>query len=102
MVAKCRSARFGPPTAIAPVGIVGAGKTAVAGGGLAATVWVITRRTVSTDWVVRLEETTTVVGLTPAAAAAPKCARASPHSALSRASVMDAQVLVSAAALMVA
>ena len=87
---------------IAPVVATGTGSTAVAGGGLAATVPEITRNTVSTDCVVKLRDTITVVGLTPAAPAAPKCARARSHSALSRASVMVAQVFVSAALLIVA
>jgi hypothetical protein len=80
----------------------GTGNTRVAGGGLAATVPVMTRNTISTDCVVKLEDTTTVAGLTPAAPAAPKCARASPHSAFRRASVMETQLLARAAALIVA
>ena len=70
---------------------IGAGSTAVAGGGLAANREEITRSTVSTDCVVKLEETTIVAGLTPAAPAAPKCARARLHSPFRRASVMETQ-----------
>ena len=99
----CRLARLGPAgPVIAPVVATGTGSTRVAGGGLAATMPEITRNTVSTDCVVKLLETITVVGSTPAATAAPKWARASPQSALSRGSVIEAQVLVSAALLMVA
>src|SRR4051812_19754687 len=102
MVAKCRFARFGPAGPVmAPVVADGTGSTSVAGGGLAATVAEMTRSTVSTDSVVKLEETTTVVGFTPAASAAPKCARARLHSAFRRASVTVAQLFASAAVLMV-
>src|SRR3982751_4654640 len=100
-------ARFGPAdpvsaVLIAPVEVMGTGSTAVAGAGLAATVAEMTRSTVSTDWVVKLVDTTTVVGFTPAAWAAPKCERASPHKAFRRVSVMLAQVFASALLLMVA
>src|SRR5687767_3813557 len=103
MVPKCRLARFGPVgPVIVPVVATGTGSTSVAGGGLAATLAVMTRNTISTDCVVKLEDTTTVAGLTPAAPAAPKCARARLHSALRRASVTLTQLFASAAVLIVA
>src|SRR3954468_17634123 len=107
MVPTCRFARFCPglPVSgvlIAPVVATGTGSTAVAGGGDASTVALITRNTVSMDCVVKLEETTMFAALTPAAAAAPKCERARPHNACRRASVMEPQLplggLASAAA----
>ena len=86
---------------MAPVVQPDAGSTAVAGGGLAAAVICeITRNTVSTDCVVKLEETTTVVGIHAGGAAPRRSARAPGCRArCRRASVIVAQVFASAVGL---